>query len=161
MKKCIIFVLFLTLVLTGCAEKAEVTVVGDFSFNLPEGYSIANKTDENCDIMREEDGAVIGGVELTALKLKDIDGSNNDDDVILYLQNNFHMTNDVEYIAFHWGNKHQIIEISLTKHSDDEKEEQFLHYFFEKASSIYHCWLNTDEVTLEIAEQFRTITGVD
>ena len=160
MKKYIAFVLFLALVLTGCAAKAEVTVVGDFTFDLPEGYAIANKTDKNCAIVRDEDSVVIGGIELTALTYNDINGKNSEN-IILYLQNDFHMTNDIEYITSNWGNKHKIVEVSLKKHSVDGQEEQYLHYFFENASNIYHCWLDTDEVPLEVAEQFRAITGIE
>lgn len=160
MKNYITLILLFMLILTGCSDKTVVPEVGDFSFDLPNGYSVANITDKNCSIVRDEDGVVVGGIEVTALKLKDVNGSKGEN-VMLYLQNDFHMTNDIEYIASHWGKTHKIVEVSLKKHADDGQEEMFLHYFFEKDLGIYHCWLDTDEVDSEVANQFRAITGVD
>lgn len=160
MKKYAALIVLFMFILTGCSDQTVVPEAGDFSFDLPDGYSVANITEQNCSIVRDEDGVIVGGIEVTALKHKDVNGRNSEN-VILYLQNDFHMTNNIEYTAFHWGKTHKIIEVSLKKHTDDGQEEMFLHYFFEKDPVIYHCWLDTDAVDSEAANQFRAITGVD
>ena len=160
MKKYLVLILLFMLILSGCSDKTIVPAAGDFSFDLPDGYSVTNTTDKNCSIVRDEDEVVVGGIEVTALKCKDVNGS-KDENVMLYLQNDFHMTNDIEYIASHWGKTHKIVEVNLKKHTDDGQEKMFLHYFFEKDSGMYHCWIDTDIVDSEAANQFRAITGVD
>lgn len=156
MKKYIVIGFLLAVILTGCADETVVPEKGDFSFELPEGYSISDVADKNCSIVRDEDNAVVGEIELTELKYKDL----KDDDaknIMMYLQNDFHMTNDVEYIAFHWGNEHPIVCVSLKKYGEDD----FSHTFFEKASGIYHMWFDMKVMDPEAESQFMTITGVD
>ena len=159
MKKLIALISITMLVLTGCSDKTVIPTEGDFSFDLPDGYSIINTTEKKCSIVRDKDEMTIGGIETTSLKLKDINGSSSEN-VMLYLQNDFHMTNDVEYIASHWGKTNTIVEVRLKKHIADGQQELFLHYFFEKDLGIYHCWLNADEVDSEVTDQFRAMTGV-
>ena len=58
---CILFSLLLVL-LTGCSGKAGEVKQADFSFNLPEGYSLSDVTDESCNLVSDEGGAIIGVV---------------------------------------------------------------------------------------------------
>lgn len=160
MKKIIAIFSLFALLLTGCADKTVVPEVGDFSFDLPEGYAIANITDKNCAIIRNEDGVIAGGIEITTLTLKDVNG-NDSLNILLYLQNDFHNTNNVEYIASHWGKKHEIVSVNLKKHTDEGQEEMYKHLFFEKDKGIYHIWLYQDVVDSDTQQQFLVITGVD
>lgn len=160
MKKFTALFLLLVLVLTGCADKTVIPEVGDFSFDLPEGYSIANITDMKCSIIRDEDDTVAGGIEVTALTLKDVSGRKSDN-IMLYLQNDFHNTNNIEYITSHWGNKHKIVSVNLKKYTDEGQEEVYSHFFFEKDMGIYHIWLYQDVADSDVQKQFRAITGVD
>ena len=60
---CIVFALLV--VLTGCSGKDTEVKQADFSFNLPEGYSLSDVTDESCNIVSDEGGAIIGGITVT------------------------------------------------------------------------------------------------
>jgi len=160
MKRYLAFALFLMIVMAGCSDKNVVPEVGDFSFDLPDGYSIANVADKNCSIIRADDGAVAGGIEVTALGLKDVTGSKTDN-IMLYLQKDFHMTYNVEYIATHWGDENKIVSVNLKKYTDGGKEELYTHIFFQKDSGVYHIWLNKDVAGSEAESQFMAITGVD
>lgn len=133
---------------------------GDFSFALPDGYSVSNVTDKTCSILRDEDSTVVGGVEITQLEYDDL---TDDDakDIMLYLQRDFHMTNDIEFIASNWGNKHPIVCVTLKRHGDDGEERNFSHTFFERDSGVYHMWFDMDAMDPEIESEFLTITGVD
>ena len=75
MKKYLVLILLFMLILSGCSDKTIVPAAGDFSFDLPDGYSVTNTTDKNCSIVRDEDEVVVGGIEVTALKCKDVNGS--------------------------------------------------------------------------------------
>ena len=159
MKKCIVFMLFLAL-LTGCAGRTSVPDVGDFTFDLPEGYSVSDVADVNCVILRDADGVTVGGAEITELKCKDVTGKKTDN-IMQYLHNQFHMTNNTEYIAFHWGQKHKIVAVDLKKYTDDGLESKFTHFFFERYDLVYHLWLDADQVDPETVDLFRAVTGVD
>ena len=160
MRKYIAFLLISVLILTGCSTKASVPNIGDFSFDLPAGYSIANVTDLNCSIVWDEDGVHIGGIELTELTSKDVTGKDSDH-VMQYLMDTFHMTKNIEYIATHWGSNQKILAVDLEKHTEDRDEELYGHYFFEKNQQIYHLWLDRSIVDPDAEKQFLALTGVD
>ena len=160
MRKYIAFLLISVLILTGCSTKASVPNIGDFSFDLPAGYSIANVTDLNCSIVWDEDGVHIGGIELTELTSKDVTGKDSDH-VMQYLMDTFHMTKNIEYIATHWGSNQKILAVDLEKHTEDGDEELYGHYFFEKNQQIYHLWLDRSIVDPDAEKQFLALTGVD
>ena len=159
MRKLIAFVLFATLVLTGCSASNAASGIGDFSFELPAGYSVAEVTDRNCSIVWDAEGVHIGGIELTELTRKDVTGKNSDN-VMQYLMDTFHSTRNVEYIAAHWGNTQKILSVSLEKQTDEGEEEPYTHLFFEKEGQIYHIWLDKNIVDSEVEGQFLAITGV-
>lgn len=68
--------LLMATMLVGCGDKTVVPEKGDFSFSLPEGYSIASITDTQCDIIHDDSGTVIGGIAVTDLRLKDLKDEN-------------------------------------------------------------------------------------
>lgn len=85
-------------ILTGCNDSEAKPQKGDFSFEMMDGYSLSDMTDENCTIVCNQNNVTVGGVEITNLK----SGELNDDattNIMLYLQNEFHKTNNVEFIA--------------------------------------------------------------
>ena len=117
MKKRIVFLL-LALLLTGCASHSAVPDIGDFNLELPEGYAVADVADLDCKIVCSNDGAVVGGMEYTNLKHKDVYGKKTDN-IMRYLQEEFHQTYNVEYMATHWGNKNKIVSVNLEKQTED------------------------------------------
>ena len=159
MKKCIVFLL-LALLLTGCASHSAVPDIGDFNLELPEGYAVADVADLDCKIVCSNDGAVVGGMEYTNLKHKDVYGKKTDN-IMRYLQEEFHQTYNVEYMATHWGNKNKIVSVNLEKQMEDGQEQLFTHIFFERYQIVYHMWLNAEMVDSETVSRFQASTGVD
>ena len=159
MKKCIVFLL-LALLLTGCASHSAVPDIGDFNLELPEGYAVADVADLDCKIVCSNDGAVVGGMEYTNLKHKDVYGKKTDN-IMRYLQEEFHQTYNVEYMATHWGNKNKIVTVNLEKQMEDGQEQLFTHIFFERDQVVYHMWLDAEMVDSETVSRFQASTGVD
>mgnify|MGYP006956041341 CR=1 FL=1 len=110
---CVVFALLV--ILTGCSGKAVEAKQADFSFNTPEGYSLSDVTDESCNIVSDEDGTVIGGITVTSLKPKLLTNEDSTAEIMTYLQNAFHKTNNVEFIAFYSGSGSPFVSINLTK----------------------------------------------
>lgn len=159
MKKYIVFLL-LALLLTGCASHSAVPDIGDFNLELPEGYAVADVADLDCKIVCSNDGAVVGGMEYTNLKHKDVYGKKTDN-IMRYLQEEFHQTYNVEYMATHWGNKNKIVSVNLEKQMEDGQEQLFTHIFFERYQVVYHMWLDAEMVDSETVSRFQASTGVD
>lgn len=159
MKKRIVFLL-LALLLTGCASHSAVPDIGDFNLELPEGYAVADVADLDCKIVCSNDGAVVGGMEYTNLKHKDVYGKKTDN-IMRYLQEEFHQTYNVEYMASHWGNKNKIVSVNLEKQMEDGQEQLFTHIFFERYQVVYHMWLDAEMVDSETVSRFQASTGVD
>lgn len=159
MKKCIVFLL-LALLLTGCASHSAVPDIGDFNLELPEGYAVADVADLDCKIVCSNDGVVVGGMEYTNLKHKDVYGKKTDN-IMRYLQEEFHQTYNVEYMATHWGNKNKIVSVNLEKQMEDGQEQLFTHIFFERYQVVYHMWLDAEMVDSETVSRFQASTGVD
>lgn len=158
MKSLFLFV-FCLLLITGCSTQ-QVPDTGDFSFTLPDGYALTDITAQSCTAIRESDNQTIGGMELTALSKKDLNGKNTEN-IIHYLLDDFHQTNDVEYLSSHWGKHHKIVIVHLDKPGNDGQEEHFSHIFFEKDSAVYHLWLDLNIVDYDTETQFKAMTGVD
>ena len=159
MKRFIILGLCLLLFLTGCSTM-QIPDTGDFYFDLPDGYILADITAKSCSIIRTEEEMTIGGMELTALSTKDLNGKNTQN-IVNYLMGDFHQTYNVEYLASHWGKKQKIVVVHLDKPSDSGHEEHFSHIFFKKDSEVYHLWLDLNIVDYDTESQFKAMTGVD
>ena len=68
-------------------------------------------------------------------------------EIMTYLQNEFHKTNNVEFIALYGGKENPSVTINLTKIADDTGEKaHFRHIFFEKDAVFYHIWFDLDVV---------------
>lgn len=147
--------------LTACSGKDTADKRGDFSFESVEGYAFSDITDENCTIVSDENSETVGGVEITNLKPGELDDATTTN-IMLYLQDEFHKTNNVEFMASRWGDEKPIVIINLTK-ADDEAEQKasFYHVFFEKESSVYHMWFDLSVIDQEIAEQFISTVAMN
>lgn len=152
---CVLFI-----ALGGCSQQDTVVKKGNFSFDLIEGFVLADVNDENCKIVRDETDEAVGGVEITSLRTNDL-SDDTTTNIMLYLQNEFHETNDVEFFASRWGEEKGIVIINLTKGNSEEEKESFYHVFFEQDSSVYHMWLDLSGVDQEIAEEFVSAVAVD
>ena len=161
MKKLFVICLLLVLVLSGCGSPAAsdasyetlVPEVGDFTFALPEGYSVADIEDFACTILRDEDGAAVGGMEVTALTQNALT-EDKAKSILLYLQKDFHKTNDVEYITSHWTEGDPMVTVHLRKHGEDGSETMYSHIFFQHGSNVYHLWLDENVAGEYVADEF-------
>ena len=132
---CILLALLLVL-LAGCSGRAAEVKQADFSFNTPEGYSLSDVTDESCNI-----------VSVTSLSPELLTNEDSTTEIMTYLQNEFHKTNNVEFIALYGGKENPSVTINLTKIADDTGEKaHFRHIFFEKDAVVYHMWFDLDVV---------------
>ena len=152
---CILFALLV--ILTGCSGKAVEAKQADFSFKTPDGYSLSDVTGESCNIVSDEGGEVIGGITVTSLSPELLTNENSTTEIMTYLQNEFHKTNNVEFVAFYSGSGSPFVSINLTKIADDTDEKShFQHIFFEKDATVYHLWLDMDVVDSETADEIAT-----
>jgi len=156
----LLFALLLAFLLAGCAEHPVAPAAGDFTFSLPEGYSTADITDLNCAIVRDEDGAVCGGIEVTTLSPKSLT-EKHAKSIMQHLQEEFHKTNNIEFITSHWGEEHPVVTVHLRKHEDDGSQKMYYHIFFEKESRVYHLWVDEDVAGEDDANDFICVTNVD
>ena len=147
MKKLFSLLCVLAFLLSGCDTSPEppetvVPAPADFSFSLPEGYSIAYAEEYCCSIQLDADCVAVGGMEMTSLSRKALteDGS---DSVLYYLQNSFHKTNNVEFVTFHFDGE-PAKSVNMRVHREDGTQNMFTHYFFEWDTSVFHLWLDTD-----------------
>lgn len=153
----LLIIQLLAAMLSGCAGREELPKKGDFSFNLPSGYSLMDIQDVCCTIVRDADGVDIGSVELTRLGKRNL-SSKGISKIMKYLRENFHKTNNVEYIAFVGEDGGPFVVVDLTRTEDETGEKrQFYHIFFEKGQGVYHLWLNKDVIEQEPRNQLISI----
>lgn len=160
MKKLFLLSLVLVLILCSCAEHPVAPVAGDFTFDMPKGYSTANITDLNCSIVRDEDAVVAGRIEVTVLNVKALT-EKHAESIMLYLQEEFHETNNVEFVTSHWGEDNPIVTVHLRKHEEDGTQHMYYHIFFEEDSRVYHLWVDEAVTGEDDANDFICVTDVD
>lgn len=142
MRKITFLILAVLLILCGCGNETPVLESADFSFPMPEGYSIAYVENLSCSIQRDADCVAVGGMEAVPLSGKALT-EKNATGILNYLQTEFHQTNDVEFITFHWEDPTTIVSIDMRVHHEDGSETMFSHAFFERDGLVYHLWLDT------------------
>lgn len=155
----ILILLLFSVMIAGCGDKTVIPKKGDFSFSVPEGYSIENITDTQCDIL-QDNGSVIGGIAITDLKLKDLKDKNTKN-VMHFLQTSFHKTNDVEFFAMNFGKTHPAVSVNITAHYEDSTASNYIHYFFEKDLGVYHLWFDLDVAEQGIQLDFKSIWSTE
>ena len=148
-------ILVVTILLAGCAKSDPIPQKADFSFPLPEGYSLADETEEDC-VIADKDGRAVGGFAVTKLRRRDLKDSNTKN-ILRYLQGEFHKTNNVEFMAMHGGEEDPFVVVTMTRHSDDSNEQRrFNHTFFEHGSMVYHLWLDCDLLDEEETHEIKS-----
>ena len=152
MKRYISLLLLFALILPGCADKTAVPEVGDFTFVLPEGYSVTDKTDTNCSITRDEDGTVVGGIILTQLTEKTMD-----EKIPLHLDSVTGPEVINEY--FSWNAESEGSPVKLVTHYMTDPEtnvkEEFYRILFVKDGGVYDMWFDMKLIDIdEVKEIF-------
>lgn len=149
MQKYISLLLFFSLILIGCTDNA-VPSVGDFAFDLPEGYSITNIEDINCSIARDEDGAVIGGIILTQLTEKRMD-----EKIPVHLDSVTGTEVINEYFA--WSAELDGSPVKLVTHyvtdPNTNVKKEFYRIFFVRNGGVYDMWFDTSLIDVDAIEK--------
>ena len=144
MKKTIALMLVLILILSGCGSDTPLLDTANFSFPMPEGYSLTDTDGLGCHIRRSSDSMTVGGMEVVPLTRKDLTRKSNEK-ILEYLQSSFHQTNNVEFIAFRYNDQNfPVVAIDMRVHREDCTANLYTHYFFETDGLVYHLWLDTD-----------------
>ena len=153
-----VLALIMMLVFSGCGKeeptKADLSFeMPDFSYALPEGYSIQKKSDSCHLFIRDTDQEVVGGIEVTELRKKVLNNKGTTK-IMKYLQEEFHKTNNVEFFSFAGDGEKPYVSIHLTKNDDTyENQWHFHHVLFAQDSLVYHAWCDEDIIESEIAEE--------
>ena len=159
MKKIIslVIVLIFVLSISACGNDMPPVTKGDFSFTLPDGYSVQNLTEIDCTFLRDEDGARVGGAEVTPLRKRDL-CNKGITKIMKYLQEEFHKTNNVEFFSFAGEGDTPYVNISLQRPNETgQYKRHFSHLFFFKDDAVYHVWLDTDVIDEEIRQHILDI----
>lgn len=165
MKRTVLIILALSylLILFGCSKtedpnltEAPNVTTGDFTITPPAGYTIADISDMNCSIIRDEDGAVIGGIILTQLTEKSME-----ENLILHLN----AITDAEYFSdyFSWNAESEGSPVKLVSHyvrdrKTNELEEEFQRIIYVKDGGVYDMWFDTKLISMdEIEDSFYAL----
>lgn len=159
MKKLYAIVSLLAIIISVCCacsrEKAPLEME-DIWFNLPEGYSTI-KSGDGYSFVYDLDGSTVGGIQITQIPKRNLD-KKGITKIMKYLQNEFHQTNNVEFIAFAGGGEKPHVGVTLTRIDDiTEEKRHFYHIFFERNACVYHAWFDTDVIGGEIEKQIISL----
>lgn len=144
--------------LIGCQSKPQQSTkskTADFSFPIPEGYSIVDVSETKCTICKDK--KAVGGIVITDLNngsIKDIDKT----DLRKYLDIFAPTPLIYEYMAMYFSeNGFDYISINF-KVTDTETTDvnYYHHYLFEKSFSCYDLWLSDDLVSEDEQKEILT-----
>ncbi len=127
---------------------------------MPAGYMVSDITDSNCSICETEGNKIVGGIEITNLKLKDLKDENSSK-IFQYLRQRFYGSKRMEQVTSLWGDKHPIVDIHLCIQDAENFRHEYYHIFFEKDLGVYHLWLDGALASQDIEAKFIGITEVD
>ena len=151
--KWILAVLMLTLALSGCNSREKAPEAGDFSFELPEGFTISNVTDMTCTVL-DGDGTVVSTIRLTDItpsQLWDDDGA-----LPRYLNK---VAYGCEYFGWKGGDEaHPLHYITLYFPDPDtlERRESY-RVLFVKDGSVYDMWLDRKKLDADTITAFEAV----
>lgn len=139
-----------------CSKEKAPLEMEDIWFDLPEGYS-AIKSGDGYSFVYDLDSSTIGGIQVTQIPKRSL-SKKGITKVMKYLQEEFHKTNNVEFIAFVGGGENPHIGVTLTRIDDiTEEKRHFYHIFFERNACVYHAWFDSDVIGGEIKEQIISL----
>ena len=102
-------------------------------------------------------GTHVGGLEISQMK-KSVLSTKGTTEIMTYLQENFHKTNNVEFAAFVGGEKRPYVCITLTKIDDVTGEKsKYYHVFFEKNRHVCHAWFDEDVIDQEVEKHIISL----
>ena len=151
--KWILAVLMLTLALSGCGSREAVPEAGNFSFELPEGFTISDVTDMTCTVLDGE-GTVVSTIRLTDItpsQLWDDDGA-----LPRYLNK---VAYGCEYFGWKGGDEaHPLHYITLYFPDPDtlERRESY-RVLFVKDGGVYDMWLDKEKLDADTITAFEAV----
>ena len=151
--KWILAVLMLTLALSGCGSREKVPQVGDFSFELPEGFTISNVTDMTCTVLDGE-GTVVSTIRLTDItpsQLWDDDGA-----LPRYLNK---VAYGCEYFGWKGGDEAHPLHYITLYFSDPNTLQRREGYrvLFVKDGGVYDMWLDREKLDAQTVTAFEAV----
>ena len=151
--KWILAVLMLTLALSGCGSREKVPQVGNFSFELPEGFTISNVTDMTCTVLDGE-GTVVSTIRLTDItpsQLWDDDGA-----LPRYLNK---VAYGCEYFGWKGGDEAHPLHYITLYFSDPNTLQRREGYrvLFVKDGGVYDMWLDREKLDAQTVTAFEAV----
>ena len=151
--KWILAVLMLTLALSGCGSREKVPQVGDFSFELPEGFTISDVTDMTCTVLDGE-GTVVSTIRLTDItpsQLWDDDGA-----LPRYLNK---VAYGCEYFGWKGGDEAHPLHYITLYFSDPNTLQRREGYrvLFVKDGGVYDMWLDREKLDAQTVTAFEAV----
>lgn len=151
--KWILAVLMLTLALSGCGSREKVPQVGDFSFELPEGFTISDVTDMTCTVLDGE-GTVVSTIRLTDItpsQLWDDDGA-----LPRYLNK---VAYGCEYFGWKGGDEAHPLHYITLYFSDPNTLQRREGYrvLFVKDGGVYDMWLDREKLDAQTVAAFEAV----
>lgn len=151
--KLILVFLVLAMVISGCTSREKAPEAGDFSFELPEGFTISNVTDMTCTVLDGE-GTVVSTIRLTDItpsQLWDDDGA-----LPRYLNK---VAYGCEYFGWKGGDEaHPLHYITLYFPDPDtlERRESY-RVLFVKDGGVYDMWLDKEKLDADTITAFEAV----
>ena len=144
------FVLLAAVILFGCSTPPEV---GDFSFELPDGFSITDVTEKGCTIVNSEN-IQVGGINLTPLRVKDLRGDR--DALYQYLNE---VAWGCEFFSWKGGDRSHPVKymtLSVTD-PDTQQKQEYYRLFFVRKSGVYDMWFDLARIDRDTVSAFYPI----
>lgn len=142
-------VLMLLTMFSGCHTGNAAPQKADFTFDLPDGFAIANATDTSCSIVDQE-GASVGGFLLTDLKARDIKDTDGKA-VPLYLND---LVYGCEFFCWHGNDPDHPVQY-ITLQNDGQKESYRV--LFVKDGAVYDMWFDLKQIDEDTVSEFLPI----
>ena len=149
-----IMLIVLALLSCGCERSEPVPEKGDFSFTLPEGYSIGQITDKDCVITGKE-GTAIGGIRLAEMTLRDHRDSDGPA-IPRYLDG---LVEGCEFFSWVEGDKKAPVRFITQQFTDPDTRERRILYriLFIKDGGVYDMWFDTGLISEDEIQRFHPI----
>ena len=146
-------ILMLALAISGCAFREEVPEAGNFSFELPEGFTISDVTDMTCTV-RDGEGTVVSTIRLTDItpsQLWDDDGA-----LPRYLNK---VAYGCEYFGWKGGDEAQPLHYITLYFPDPDTLERRESYrvLFVKDGGVYDMWLDREKLDAQTVTAFEAV----
>ena len=152
--KWIFVFLVLALAVSGCGSREKVPEVGDFSFELPEGFTISDVTDMSCTVLDGE------GTVVSTIRLTDITPSQlwDDDDSALprYLNK---VAYGCEFFGWKDGDEAHTLHYITLYFSDPNTLERRESYrvLFVKDGGVFDMWLDREKLDADTVTAFEAV----